>query len=97
MLKKFMTAGALGALALALPNLALAEEAAKAAASGGMGWGHASAAFAIAIAAAAGALSQGKTAVRAWPSAPNAAARPIAMAAERWPHPAPPEAAFCAS
>lgn len=65
MFKKLMTAGALGALALALPNVALAQEAAKAMSSGGAGWGHLSAAIAIAIAAAAGALSQGKTAVAA--------------------------------
>lgn len=65
MFKKLMSAGALGALALALPNLAFAEEAAKAAASGGAGWGHFSAAFAIGIAAAAGAIAQGRTAVAA--------------------------------
>jgi len=66
MFKKLMSAGALGALALALPNLAFAEEAAKAAAaSGGAGWGHWSAAFAIGIAAAAGAIAQGRTAVAA--------------------------------
>ena len=63
MLKKLMTAGALGALALALPNLALAEEAAKA--SGGAGWGHLSAAIAIGLAAAFGALGQARTAVSA--------------------------------
>ncbi len=64
MLKKLMTAGALGALALALPNLALAQEAAKAA-SGGAGWGHLSAAIAIGLAAAFGALGQARTAVSA--------------------------------
>ncbi len=64
MLKKLMTAGALGALALALPNLALAEEAAKAA-TGGAGWGHLSAAIAIGLAAAFGALGQARTAVSA--------------------------------
>ena len=65
MFKKLMSAGALGALALALPNLALAEEAAKAVSSGGAGWGHFSAAFAIGLAAAAGAIAQGRTAVAA--------------------------------
>lgn len=64
MLKRLVPAGALTALAVFLPNLALAQEPVKAA-SGGAGWGHASAAFAIAIAAALGALSQGKTAVAA--------------------------------
>jgi F-type H+-transporting ATPase subunit c len=65
MFKKLMSAGALGALALALPNLAFAEEAAKAMTSGGAGWGHFSAAFAIGLAAAAGAIAQGRTAVAA--------------------------------
>ncbi len=65
MLKKLMTAGALGALALALPNLALAQEAAKAATGGGAGWGHLSAAIAIGLAAAFGALGQARTAVSA--------------------------------
>jgi F-type H+-transporting ATPase subunit c len=65
MLKKIMTAGALGALALALPNLALAEDAAKAVTSGGAGWGHLSAAIAIGLAAAFGALGQARTAVSA--------------------------------
>ena len=65
MFKKMMSAGALGALAFALPNLAFAQEAAKAATSGGAGWGHWSAAFAIGIAAAAGAIAQGRTAVAA--------------------------------
>ena len=60
MLKKLVPAGALTALALLLPNLALAEDAAKA--SGGMGWGHFSAAIAIGLAAAFGALAQGRAA-----------------------------------
>ncbi len=64
MLKKLMAAGGLGALALALPNLALAQEAQKAA-SGGAGWGHLSAAIAIGLAAAFGALGQARTAVSA--------------------------------
>lgn len=62
MTKRFIPAGAIAALALLLPNLALAQDVAK---SSGAGWGHFSAAIAIAIAAAAGALSQGKTAVAA--------------------------------
>ena len=62
MLKKMLPGGALTALALALPNLAIAQEAAKAAATkAGSGWGHASAAFAIGLAAAFGALSQGRS------------------------------------
>jgi F-type H+-transporting ATPase subunit c len=65
MLKKFVPAGVLGALALVLPNLATAEEATKAVASGGAGWGHLSAAIVLGIAAAAGAISQGRTAVAA--------------------------------
>jgi F-type H+-transporting ATPase subunit c len=64
MFKKMLSAGAVGALALALPNLALAQEAAKAV-TGGAGWGHFSAAFAIGLAAAAGAIAQGRTAVAA--------------------------------
>ena len=63
-MKKLIPAGVIAALALALPNLALAQEAAKAS-GGGVGWGHISAAIAIAIAAAAGALSQGRTAAAA--------------------------------
>ncbi len=66
MFKKLMSAGALGALALALPNLAVAQEATKAVtASGGAGWGHLSAAIAIGLAAAFGALGQARTAVSA--------------------------------
>lgn len=65
MLKKMVPAGALTALALLLPNLALAQEAAKAASSGGAGWGHLSAAIVLGLAAAAGAVSQGRTAVAA--------------------------------
>jgi F-type H+-transporting ATPase subunit c len=64
MFKKLMPAGAVTALALMLPNLALAQEGAKAA-SGGAGWGHLSAAIVLGIAAAAGAISQGRTAVAA--------------------------------
>ena len=64
MLKKFVPAGLVTALALLLPNLALAaEEAAKA--SGGAGWGHLSAAIVLGVAAAAGALSQAKASVAA--------------------------------
>ena len=62
MFKKLAPVGLITALALALPNLALAQESAKAAVNG---WGHASAALAIAIAAAAGAIGQAKTAVAA--------------------------------
>lgn len=64
MFKKLLPAGAVTALALALPNLALAQDAAKAA-SGGAGWGHLSAAIAIALAAAAGAVGQGRAAAAA--------------------------------
>ena len=64
MLKKLMSAAALGALAFALPDLALAQEAGKAA-TGGTGWGHLSAAIAIGLAAAFGALGQARTAVSA--------------------------------
>ena len=64
MLKKLVPAGALTALALLLPNLALAQEGA-AATGGGVHWGHLSAAIVLGIAAAAGAVSQGKTAVAA--------------------------------
>jgi len=63
MLKRFLPAGALTALALLLPNLAAAQETAKM--GGGVGWGHLSAAIVLGIAAAAGAISQGKTAVAA--------------------------------
>jgi len=62
MLKRFMPAGAVTALALLLPNLAVAQEAAK---GTGTSWGHLSAAIVLGIAAAAGAISQGKTAVAA--------------------------------
>ena len=65
MLKKMIPAGALTALALLLPNLALAEGAAAAATGGGAGWGHLSAAIAIAVAAFGGAFAQGRTAVAA--------------------------------
>jgi F-type H+-transporting ATPase subunit c len=64
MTKKMIPAGALTALALLLPNLALAEGAA-AASGGGAGWGHLSAAIAIALAAFGGAFAQGRTAVAA--------------------------------
>lgn len=64
MSKRILPAGALTALALLLPNLAFAEEAAKAG-GGGAGWGHLSAAIAIGLAAFGGALSQGRTAVAA--------------------------------
>jgi F-type H+-transporting ATPase subunit c len=64
MLKRFIPAGAMTALALLLPNLAVAQET-VAKASGGVGWGHLSAAIVLGIAAAAGAISQGKTAVAA--------------------------------
>jgi F-type H+-transporting ATPase subunit c len=65
MLKKMIPAGALTALALLLPNLALAEGAMAAAPGGGAGWGHLSAAIAIALAAFGGAFAQGRTAVAA--------------------------------
>jgi F-type H+-transporting ATPase subunit c len=64
MLKRFIPAGAVGALALLLPNLATAQEAA-AKASGGTGWGHLSAAIVLGLAAAAGAIAQGRTSVAA--------------------------------
>ena len=60
MLKKLVPAGALAALALLLPNLALAEGTAST--GGGLGWGHFSAAIAIGLAAAFGALAQGRAA-----------------------------------
>ena len=63
MFKKLIPAGAVTALALLLPNLAVAQEAAVR--TGGTGWGHLSAAIVLGIAAAAGAISQGKTAVAA--------------------------------
>ena len=65
MIKKLLPAAAVVGLALLLPNLALAQEAAKAAAGGGVGWGHLSAALVLAIGAAAGATAQGRTAVAA--------------------------------
>ncbi|MEO8585789.1 MAG: ATP synthase F0 subunit C [Acidobacteriota bacterium] len=63
MLKRILTGSVLAALALLLPNLALAEDAVKT--GGGAGWGHLSAAIAIGLAAFGGALSQGRTAVAA--------------------------------
>ena len=63
MLKRILPAGAVTALALLLPNLAVAQG--TAASGGGAGWGHLSAAIVLGIAAAAGAISQGKTAVAA--------------------------------
>lgn len=65
MIKKLLPAAAVVGLALLLPNLALAQEAAKAATGGGVGWGHLSAALVLAIGAAAGATAQGRTAVAA--------------------------------
>jgi F-type H+-transporting ATPase subunit c len=65
MTKRLFSAGALAAFALLLPNLALAQEAARAASGGGAGWGHLSAAIVLGIAAAAGAFAQGRTAVAA--------------------------------
>jgi F-type H+-transporting ATPase subunit c len=62
MLKRILPGGVLTAIALLLPNLALAEDAVKA---GGATWGHFSAAIAIGLAAFGGALSQGRTAVAA--------------------------------
>ena len=64
MIKKLLPAAAVVGLALLLPNLALAQEAAKAT-GGGVGWGHISAALVLAIGAAAGATAQGRTAVAA--------------------------------
>ncbi|MCL4810314.1 MAG: ATP synthase F0 subunit C [Thermoanaerobaculia bacterium] len=63
MIKKLLPVAAVVGLALLLPNLAFAQEAAKAA--GGAGWGHLSAAIVLAIGAAAGATAQGRTAVAA--------------------------------
>ena len=65
MIKKLLPAAAVVGLALLLPNLAFAQEAAKAAKAGGAGWGHLSAALVLAIGAAAGATAQGRTAVAA--------------------------------
>ena len=64
MIKKLLPAASVVGLALLLPNLALAQEAAKAT-GGGVGWGHLSAALVLAIGAAAGATAQGRTAVAA--------------------------------
>ena len=64
MIKKLLPAASAVGLALLLPNLALAQEAAKAT-GGGVGWGHISAALVLAIGAAAGATAQGRTAVAA--------------------------------
>jgi F-type H+-transporting ATPase subunit c len=65
MIKKLLPAAAVVGLALLLPNLALAQEAAKAVTGGGAGWGHLSAALVLAIGATAGATAQGRTAVAA--------------------------------
>jgi F-type H+-transporting ATPase subunit c len=62
MRKKLFATGALIALAILLPNLALAEEAKS---GGGANWGHLSAAIVLGVAAAAGAISQGRTAAAA--------------------------------
>lgn len=64
MIKKLLPAASVVGLALLLPNLALAQEAAKMT-GGGVGWGHISAALVLAIGAAAGATAQGRTAVAA--------------------------------
>ena len=64
MIKKLLPAASVVGLALLLPNLALAQEAAKMT-GGGVGWGHLSAALVLAIGAAAGATAQGRTAVAA--------------------------------
>ncbi|HYN41305.1 MAG TPA: ATP synthase F0 subunit C [Thermoanaerobaculia bacterium] len=64
MIKKLLPAASVVGLALLLPNLALAQEAAKVT-GGGVGWGHLSAALVLAIGAAAGATAQGRTAVAA--------------------------------
>jgi F-type H+-transporting ATPase subunit c len=63
MIKKLFPVAAVVGLALLLPNLAFAQEAARA--GGGAGWGHLSAALVLAIGAAAGATAQGRTAVAA--------------------------------
>ncbi|HQR45764.1 MAG TPA: ATP synthase F0 subunit C [Thermoanaerobaculia bacterium] len=65
MIKKLGYTAALVAVALLVPGVALAEEAAKAAGSAGATWGHVSAAFAIGLAAAFGALAQGRAAAAA--------------------------------
>jgi F-type H+-transporting ATPase subunit c len=64
MIKKLLPSAAVVGLALLLPNLALAQEAARMT-GGGVGWGHLSAALVLAIGAAAGATAQGRTAVAA--------------------------------
>lgn len=64
MIKKLLPAASVIGLALLLPNLALAQEAARMT-GGGVGWGHLSAALVLAIGAAAGATAQGRTAVAA--------------------------------
>lgn len=64
MIKKLLPAVAVVGLALLLPNLAFAQEAARMT-GGGVGWGHLSAALVLAIGAAAGATAQGRTAVAA--------------------------------
>ncbi|MBK6404853.1 MAG: ATP synthase F0 subunit C [Holophagales bacterium] len=64
MIKKLLPAASVVGLALLLPNLALAQEAARMT-GGGVGWGHLSAALVLAIGAAAGATAQGRTAVAA--------------------------------
>lgn len=63
MIKKLLPVAAVVGLALLLPNLAFAQEAARA--GGGMGWGHLSAALVLAIGAAAGATAQGRAVVAA--------------------------------
>jgi F-type H+-transporting ATPase subunit c len=63
MIKKILPVAAVIGLALLLPNLAFAQEAAKV--GGGAGWGHLSAAIVLAVGAAAGATAQGRTAVAA--------------------------------
>jgi F-type H+-transporting ATPase subunit c len=65
MIKKLLPAATVVGLALLLPNLALAQEAAAKVTGGGVGWGHLSAALVLAIGAAAGATAQGRTAVAA--------------------------------
>jgi F-type H+-transporting ATPase subunit c len=67
MIKKLLPAAAVVGLALLLPNLAVAQEAAEAvkATGGGVGWGHLSAALVLAIGAAAGATAQGRAVVAA--------------------------------
>jgi len=65
MIKKLGTTAALVAVALLVPGIALAEEAAKSTVSLAGGWGHLSAAIAIGLAAAFGALAQGRAAAAA--------------------------------